>query len=309
MSHGKLNSMTIATACCHSTGPTCQDIETCERSERTISIQLTLLPVDSPVRTSARRESASASTASAADYGESSPVLLASYDPVTSSWKTSQLCLDEEWAEYSGTWPRAGMMRNGTAYQRPPLVPRTYVTGCSSSHIGRPRLRLGPEETGYWPTPRAVDNGQIETNRRDPRNKTTAPTLSEAVRMWPTPNASVANLGEKPNTWLARAARLKAKHRNGNGAGMPLSIAVQLWPTPQAHDALRGYSHRIGRHGTTHGDRNLNDWAVASMEKVSGLLNPQWVAWLMGFPLDWCDLLCKPTATPSSPKSPSTSDG
>jgi len=23
---------------------------------------------------------------------------------------------------------------------------------------------------------------------------------------------------------------------------------------------------------------------------ASGQLNPQWVSWLMGFPIDWCDL-------------------
>ena len=32
---------------------------------------------------------------------------------------------------YSETWPRAGMMRNGTAYQRRPLAPLTAVTGYS----------------------------------------------------------------------------------------------------------------------------------------------------------------------------------
>jgi len=34
---------------------------------------------------------------------------------------------------FSGTWPPSGMMRNGTAFLRPPLVPRTSAIGFSSS--------------------------------------------------------------------------------------------------------------------------------------------------------------------------------
>jgi hypothetical protein len=44
---------------------------------------------------------------------------------------------------------------------------------------------------------------------------------------------------------MARLERLKAKHYNGNGAGMPIAMAAQLagWPTPQAtsENALRGH--------------------------------------------------------------------
>ena len=63
----------------------------------------------------------------------------ASYDPVTSSWKTSQLCLLAEREAFSESWPRAGVMRGGTAYRRPPLAPLTKDT-CPSL------LRC-------WPTP------------------------------------------------------------------------------------------------------------------------------------------------------------
>lgn len=46
----------------------------------------------------------------------------ATYDPDSSSWKT---CLDTGASgseRFSGTWPRAGTMRSGTAYQHPPLA-------------------------------------------------------------------------------------------------------------------------------------------------------------------------------------------
>lgn len=69
-------------------------------------------------------------------------------------------------------------------------------------------------------------------------------TKETASGSWPTPDASVANLGEGPETWYARREELKAKGINGNGAGVPLSIAAQVGedyrervPTPTAQDA------------------------------------------------------------------------
>ena len=65
-------------------------------------------------------------------FGPSSLGSFASFDRDTSSWRTSQLCLDGEWDEYSETWPRAGMTRNGTAYRLRPLAPLTDVIGSGS---------------------------------------------------------------------------------------------------------------------------------------------------------------------------------
>lgn len=53
----------------------------------------------------------------------------------------------------------------------------------------------------------------------------------------PTPNATVAQDGERPGTWLARREVVKAKRINGNGMGMPLTIAVQLLPTLTSMDS------------------------------------------------------------------------
>jgi hypothetical protein len=65
---------------------------------------------------------------------------------------------------------------------------------------------------------------------------------------------------------------------------------ARYWPTPQAHDAIRGYAHRIDRYGTAHGGRNLNDAATYAEGQDTGLLNPAWVEWLQGFPAGWTDL-------------------
>ena len=58
------------------------------------------------------------------DYGLNFTESLASYDHGTSSWRTLQTCLFGGLAEFSETWPRAGMMRNGTVYLRITLAPR-----------------------------------------------------------------------------------------------------------------------------------------------------------------------------------------
>ena len=111
-----------------STGPTCRSGKTFDDS-RQLSLDVpesdpsTLSAEGSRVRTSATLASGQGLTENAQGYGESTPVLLASYDHDSSSWRTSQRCLDGELAEFSETWPRSGMTQSGTVYQLPPLVP------------------------------------------------------------------------------------------------------------------------------------------------------------------------------------------
>jgi hypothetical protein len=86
-------------------------------------------------------ENAQESTEHAPGCGLNTSEPLASFDPATSSWRTSQVSLlTLTWDEYSETWPRAGTMRNGTVYQQVPLAPLTGETEC-----------------GSWPTPLAQD--------------------------------------------------------------------------------------------------------------------------------------------------------
>lgn len=61
--------------------------------------------------------------------GASSYALFARLDRVSSSWKTSQLCLSGDLETFSGTWPRRGMMRNGIVYRHPSLARRITETG------------------------------------------------------------------------------------------------------------------------------------------------------------------------------------
>jgi hypothetical protein len=138
----------------------------------------------SPARTSASPAEAKGSTGNARVFGQSTPDSFATYDPATSSWRTSQLSLLEEWSVFSGTWPRAGMTRNGTASRLRPLVPLTGATG-----------------SGLWPTPNGADGqgGRISSDETilrgtRPSGAKVQVTLREAIRRqelesWPTPTA------------------------------------------------------------------------------------------------------------------------
>ena len=92
---------------------------------------LTLWPEDSPASPSASPGKASPRRI-AGGSGQPSQTPFASYDPGTSSWKTSRVSLDGEWETYSETWPASGMTRNGTAFLLPRSVPHISGTGSSS---------------------------------------------------------------------------------------------------------------------------------------------------------------------------------
>lgn len=75
--------------------------------------------------------------------GLKSSVWFANYDPITSSWRTSQHCLlaqvngeADGLAEFSETWPSAGMMQSGKTYRRQPWA-----------------LPIAENASGLWPTP------------------------------------------------------------------------------------------------------------------------------------------------------------
>ena len=104
----------------------------------------------SHVRTSLSLENVPGLQASEADYGITMPVLLASFDRASQSWRTCQGCLFEGLELFSATWPRAGTMRNGTAYRLRPLAPRTYerASGFLPTPVGSETKRTTPYAQG-----------------------------------------------------------------------------------------------------------------------------------------------------------------
>jgi hypothetical protein len=208
-------------------------------------------------------------------YGRSTPELLASYDPATSSWRTSQRCLVEGWTLFSETWPRSGTMRNGIAYQLPPLAPLTDETA-----------------SGLWPTPMVPNGGRSVAHVNDWRGRTAYHNgkkvqvdLAQAVKRWPTPHG------------------FSQDGRSNGPSGNELGRAVNrsMVPTPK----LPSGGGQMTRTTPGGGIRKLEDWVSADLGQNTGSLNPPWVEWLMGFPLGWTD--CGASATPSSRKSQKSS--
>lgn len=250
---------------------------------------LMLWPVDSRARTSVSPEKVQDLTAPEAGYGASLPASFAKYDPATHSLKTAQLSLIEDLTGCSVTLPRSGWMRNGECYQQPTLVRRTYESA-----------------SGFLPTPLASIATHGGPNQRDSNGR---PGLQMAAMTWPkrwtTPSASDSTMGgtiteAMTGTSLAQQVNTPAKwptptasDHTGPGhaaqGGLNLRTAVQKWRTPSA-SVVDPKSTVVKLTG-----RKPSDPQVGLADQVGGQLNPNWVEWLMGWPIGWTDL--KPLET------------
>jgi len=158
-------------------------------------------------KTSAPQERAQESTEPDPECGVTWRELLAKYDPDTSMWKTAHSSLLEDSIEFSGTWPRWGLMRDGVSYQRQTLVPRTKGTGSGSLvWIGTPTATMS------------------ERSEKFAEGRTPSP--AEFVKKWPTP--------------ISQDAKHSGYAQSGPGKADKLSYAVVRWPTPTAHNSKEG---------------------------------------------------------------------
>lgn len=150
-------------------------------------------------------------------------------------------------------------------------VSESLVNAKGMTEDGQKRTVGLESQSRYWPTP-DVNSGNRDMSKVDPEAQRRPDTkvtigLPTIATMWPTPSAAVMNDGESPETWHARAALLKAKHGNGNGAGLPLTVATVQWPTP---------AHRDGdpRRGATSPDSDAWKNKVARGEvNAAGMLS------------------------------------
>ena len=97
------------------------------------------------------------------------------------------------------------------------------------------------------------------------------------TQLWPTPMArDYKDTGKNTN--------YEALAKKGKLAG------AVMWPTPMAHEARLGYQDRSrGKKGTQESltTKVINN--LGGRQEVSGQLNPEWVEWLMGFPIGWTE--------------------
>lgn len=289
----------------------------------------------SRARTFQPQEKAPALTAPAPASGGKCTELSMKYDRNSHSWKTHLCLWDEDLPESSVILPKSGTMRNGLCWERTMWEPRTsesasgYLhmiptpTACNApnkgSHSRGPKSLMDVATTGWmpgmmWPTLRAgKSSGENPESwlARYVAGKVSTPPLGLDVK-FATPQARDFRTGE------ARRWEDPARSRNlndqiakfptptsrdwkdsgssqGNRKSPNLGTIASRFPTPRTKGMCGGS-------GAFQKMKSLETQGIISSEERrqmtagnGGQLNPTWVEWLMGWPLEWTAL--KPLAT------------
>jgi hypothetical protein len=231
-------------------------------------------------------------------FGPNSRVSFARLDRDGSCWRTCQASYlsteGESLAEFSGTFPRQGTMRNGVCYRQQPWVRRTEGT-----------------ESSLWPTSQAYDAENPHPPRLKNDRQTRDPNMPGSYRgdlkdvvMFPTlTDSSKGGGSSRSGTRINETPTLQGMARKG------------LWPTPQSRD-WKGQSQR-GEHAPNDCLPNAVKWPTPRTEdsqcagghrgtddtlygavckpkdgqtEAPGQLNAEFVEWLMNFPKGWTDI-------------------
>jgi len=314
-SDGKSRTTLTASESSKSIGLVSSGTEMSEESNGQKSSQLTLSAEASPASQSPL-PAQEKETRTIDGSGLSSFEPFGKYDPSTHSWRMylgcSQLTMGDLPEECSGTWPRSGTMQSGISYRQP-----------------MSELPTSEKESSLLPTPASREPGWryievVDKNGQPPEHwnqrfydkesgRVVQKGLTQIARLWPTPTR---------RDW-------KGETRKNIALGNPkrhLDAEVMLWRTPNASDGQRGQGINVrqrlrGKWNRPSGQRlqmtlhtqvlveKLLDEGYSGEdqpEAISGQLNPEWVGWLMGFPIGWTDLSA--SGTPSSRKSQSISE-
>ena len=156
-----------------------------------------------PVRTFHPLERAQESTESEAGCGDIWHESLARFDRDSSSWKTLQCSLLAGLDEFSETWPRWGLMRDGQCWAQ--SMPAHLTSGI---------------ESGLWPTPRASANENRQT-MLTPSQLAGTHGLSlcavvNTLAKWPTPTCHNAKEQDSPSEALRNTPTLCSQARGGD---------------------------------------------------------------------------------------------
>ena len=235
--------------------------------------------------------------------------LLGKYDHATRSWKTAQCSLLEDLEQCLEIWPRWGLMRDGVSYQQqtlvrhisekesglllnfptPTVMDSTLSCKGKAGAKGKHSVQLSHLATSgalitdnHWETQDKLrEMGMLsaaEKRQRFPTITATANQLAPSMQsryanpIFPTP--------------LATGGTERSGERAGTG-GLDFMARTNKWPTP----TLRDYK---GMQGAGAQERKGNPTDTLP-NVIGGRLNPTWVEWLMGWPLEWTDL--KPLET------------
>ena len=261
-----------------------------------------------------------------ADFGRNMRASFAKYDPVSCLWKIPHFLFQEDWDTYSATWPRWGMMVRGECYPLPPWERDTGATVFGELSGGGIEGDEAPARffgtSTCRPQPRSAKFRRSTPNLGEVVEEENARLAAESA--WATPtvhgNGNRSEYGGKSGDGLDTAVKRATEsapwptpcatdHKGaGNGTFRDrLDYAVErgktkshTYPTvgTQTMGGCSGsFNHlkklvEIGRQppedarGMAGGMKSENGEAIQN----AGMLNPDWVEWLMGWPLWWTDV-------------------
>lgn len=183
------------------------------------------------------------------------------YDQDSRSWKMSQACLP--------------LIEDMPSAKFSMIWPRAAI---ALNGIAYQQVPLAPITTGIdfglWPTPNRMDGMDMR--------------LNQSPCAWSSQRIAHANKGQRKQLGLSMAVKAYPAGPIPYNQEEMMRQIVKRWPTPKAQDSHGGSGKNV------QGGQSLTD-------VVNGSLNPTWLEWLMGYPMDHTEL--EVSATLSSRKS------
>ena len=206
------------------------------------------------VKTSAQQGVVQELTESDQECGEKWHASFVKFDPDSCSWKTHQCSLLGDLELFSETWPQWGLMRGGECWEQRML--EQTIRGTESG--------LSPDGVATFHTPNTTGLDGGSNSRK---------ALKKRQVSWPTPVHSEARQG------------LQIRRQGKKGTQTSLTTAVMTWLTPRTAGMCGGTgSWELLNKNTTKEEARLMGAGNG------GKLNPDWVEWLMNWPVKWSDI-------------------
>ena len=218
--------------------------------------------------------------------------------------------LDWAWTKYSLTWKAKATPRGRLIFQLARQAHPTSDNDYGLLHTPTAKANqmapsMATRDNGswgldLWPTPRvSMANGpsKKEIQEGNPKRR-----LETEVHLWPTPRATSRMAYHESPT----KSQIEGTHGWNLNAAVTDSLAndpARLWPTPTVQDSNKATKkwredHQNNLTAAVFNPEKINQ---TKNPKTTGHLNPKWVAWLMGYPIEY--LSCVPWETQSSRKS------
>jgi hypothetical protein len=141
------------------------------------------------------------------------------------------------------------------------------------------QVQYGKPVLNMYPTPT-----QDSVSERTKRYKQGGLPLTMAVKMFPTPRVADIEGGAAKNVKMENG-HFYRENKKGERWGVKLRDVMEMYPTPTARDwkdtGINSNYKRMAEKSI------LSGTVMMKQKKVGGKLNPEFVEFLMGYPLNW----------------------